>query len=137
MIKAAEGIIYCKRIFLKLLQPAGKRATPEKTESKGHALAKERGAKSIHDRKRKIPTRKKKAAKKRYSERLLSFKASNAQPTPRKIRKKAIGTITWEILAIELQSSVQPRSMKKTPIIRISLADVRRDRKNCIYKIIT
>jgi hypothetical protein len=78
------------------------------------------------ERNRKKPTSMKKAAKKRYKERLLSFIAKTAQPDPRITKKKEANTDIREVPAIFPRRNALPRNMSKRPIIKMSRAALRR-----------
>jgi hypothetical protein len=86
------------------------------------------------DKKRKNPTNIKKAAKKRYRERLLSFIANTAQPDPRITKKKANKTETREVPARCPRRKALPKNMSKRPIIKTNQAMTRRVAGRCIFE---
>ncbi|MHB9293814.1 hypothetical protein Holit_02933 [Hollandina sp. SP2] len=126
MTNAKEGTTYQLRSDPYRCQPAGKRASPEKTDIRGQASENATGMIFKAERNRKKPTSIKKVAKKRYKERLLSLIAKTAQPEPRITKKKATNTDIREVPARFPIRKALPRNMSKRPIIKISRAMVRR-----------
>jgi hypothetical protein len=82
--------------------------------------------------KRKKPTKRKNVAKNRYRERLLRRIAKKAQNTPTTTKKKALSMETLEMPVREPMRKAVPRNISSKPIIKISLAAVRRVNKRCI-----
>ncbi|MDR2798758.1 MAG: hypothetical protein LBB80_10500 [Treponema sp.] len=126
MTNAMEGTTYQLRSPPYRCHPAGKRASPEKTDMRGQASENATGMIFRAERNRKKPTNIKKVAKKRYRERLLSFIAKTAQPEPRITKKKATKTDILEVPARFPMRKALPKNMSKRPIIKISCATLRR-----------
>jgi hypothetical protein len=126
MTNAMEGTTYRLRNAPYRCQPAGKRASPEKTDMRGQASENSTGMIFRAERNRKKPTSIKKAAKNRYKERLLSFIAKTAQPDPRITKKKAAKTDIRDVPARFPRRKALPRNMSNRPLIKISRATVRR-----------
>jgi hypothetical protein len=126
MTKAKAGTIYQLRRAPYRCHPAGIRASPEKTDMSGQAWEKATGMIFKAERNRKKPTCIKKAAKKRYKERLLSFMAKTAQAEPRITKKKATNTDIRDIPARFPMRNALPRNMSKRPLMNTNRATVRR-----------
>jgi hypothetical protein len=92
----------------------------------GHQWENSRGMILRAKRKKKKPTWIKKAAKKRYRDRLLSLMAKTAQPAPRMIKKKAPMVDKGEPPLVVPKRKALPRSIDKRPIINIKRAIIRR-----------
>jgi hypothetical protein len=84
-------------------------------------------------RNRKKPTSIKKAARKRYRERLLSFIAKTAQPEPKMTKKKATKTDIREVPVRFPRRNALPRNISRNPIIKTSRATVRRINEETIF----
>jgi hypothetical protein len=132
MTNAIEGTTYrlCSAPYR--CQPAGKRASPEKTDIRGQASEKVTGMIFRAARNKKKPTNIKKVARKRYRERLLSFIAKTAQPEPKITKKKAAKTDIREVPARFPRRNALPRNMSRNPIIKISRATVLRVDKDML-----
>jgi hypothetical protein len=122
IMNTAEGTKYEGRNFPKRCHPAGIRASPAKTERIGHHSLIIMGIILSAERKRKKPTSRKKAAKKRYVERLLSFTAKNAHPEPVITKKNELNMDILDVLARLSRRKAQPRNINKRPKIKISRA---------------
>jgi hypothetical protein len=112
-----EGTTKRVRIAPKRCHPAGKRASPAKTDSRGQLWEKVKGRIWREERKRKNPTRRKNAAKNRYRDRLFNLMAKKAQMAPIIIKKKALSmenrAIPWRVP----RRKALPRSMSRRPVI--------------------
>ena len=121
-----EGTAKRVRMAPKRCHPAGKRASPAKTDSKGQLWEKVKGRMRREERKRKKPTRRKKAAKNRYRDRLFNLIAKKAKMAPILIKKKALSmenrTIPWRVP----RRKAIPRSISRRPAINAKRAAVLR-----------
>jgi hypothetical protein len=105
---------------------------PENTEMRGHAWEKDTGMILREKRKRKKPTSRKKVAKKRYRDRLLSFIARKAKRDPAMTNIKLISTEIREIPVREPSRKALHRNIRNNPAINTSLAVARRERNGRI-----
>lgn len=87
------------------------------------------------ERKRKKPSIRKKAAKKRYVERLLSLTAKTAQRIPAITKKKAKNTEIPEVPARDPRRKADPRNINKRPAIKTNQAAIRRENIEIIHKV--
>jgi hypothetical protein len=115
---ATEGTTNWMRIAPNRCHPAGKRASPAKTDSKGQLWEKVKGRICREERKRKNPTWRKNAAKNRYRDRLFNLMAKNAQTAPIITKKKALSmeqrAIPWRVP----RRKALPRNISKSPAIK-------------------
>jgi hypothetical protein len=115
--KATEGTTKRMRMAPKRCHPAGKRASPAKTDSRGQLWEKVKGRICREERKRKNPTRRKKAAKNKYRDRLFNLMAKKAQMAPIITKKKALSmekrAIPWRVP----RRKALPRNISSSPVM--------------------
>jgi len=103
-------------------QPTGRRARPEKTESRGHERETGRSIIPRDKRRRKMPAIIKRVAKNKYEDLLLSLSANIAQNAPETTSKKARNTEVRELFSNEPSKKLIPRIISKSPIIKTNFA---------------